>query len=213
MYIMMGTRPDICFSVSYFGRFQDCATDEHFNHLLRVLKYLKTTTNYKLHFCYYSDNTDDLVTYADADWANDSNDRKSISGCCFKLFNNLISWSSKKQSVVTLSSTESEFVAVCAASCELLSIKNLLTDMKISYVLPLCLYEDNQSTIRLLKNFENNKRCKHLDVKLHFVIDLISKGILKVNYISSTDQLADVFTKSLSYSVFAHFVEMLNLNY
>lgn len=96
MYIMMGSRPDICFSVSYFGKFQDCATDEHFKHLLRVLKYLKSTINYKLYFCRSDKN---LVGYSDADWANDNFDRKSVSGYCFKLFDNVISWSSKKQSM------------------------------------------------------------------------------------------------------------------
>ena len=129
IYIMMGTRPDICFSVSYFGQFQDCATDEHFKHLLRVLKYLKFTYEYKLYF--YCSNSK-LVGYSDADWANNTIDRKSISGYCFKLYNNLISWCSKKQTFVTLSSTESEFVAVCCASCELLYLKNVLSDLEIN---------------------------------------------------------------------------------
>lgn len=100
MYIMLGTRPDICYSISYFGQFQDCATDEHFKHLLRVLKYLKFTVEYKLYFHYTSSN---IIGYADSDWANDVQDRKSISGYCFKLFGNPISWSSKKQTFVTLS--------------------------------------------------------------------------------------------------------------
>lgn len=208
MYIMMSSRPDICFSVSYFGKFQDCATDEHFKHLLRVLKYLKSTIDYKLHFCCFDN---DLVGYTDADWANDTTDRKSVSGYCFKLFNNLISWSSKKQSLVTLSSTESEFVAVCVASCELLYIKNLLSDLEIDLLLPIVLFEDNQSTIKLLQNFENNCRCKHIDVKLHFVLDLVNKGIVKIDYVCTSEQIADIFTKSLSYEKFSYFVRLLNL--
>lgn len=208
MYLMMGTRPDICFSISYFGQFQDCATDEHFKHLLRVLKYLKYTANYKLYFYYSKDN---VFGFADADWANNINDRKSISGYCFKLFNNLVCWSSKKQTSVALSSTESEFVAVCVASCELLYLKNLLFDLKVDFSLPITLFEDNQSAIKLLQNFENNKRCKHIDVKLHFVIDLISNGIMKVTYVCTEQQLADIFTKSLCNEKFYTFVKMLNL--
>lgn len=102
----------------------------------------------------------DLVGYSDADWVNDSIDRKSVSGYHFKLFDNLICWSSKK--MVTLSSTESEFVAVRTASCELLDIINLLADLKIDLKLPVVLLQDNQSTIKLLQNFENDKRCKQV---------------------------------------------------
>lgn len=152
-----------------------------------------------------------MIGYTDADWANDTVDRKSISGYCFKIFNNLISWSSKKQTFVTLSSTESEFVAVCNASCELLYIKNLLSDFEINIQLPVCLFEDNQSTIKLLQNFENNKRCKHIDVKLHFVLDLVNSNVLKLEYIPTDNQLADVFTKALSSEKFCKFVKMLNL--
>lgn len=208
MYIMMGTRPDICFSVGYFGKFQNCPTDEHFKHLLRVLKYLKATVNYKLHF-YYSDSN--IIGYADSDFANDSADRKSVSGYCFKLFDNLISWTSKKQSIVTLSSTESEFVAICAASCELMYLKNLLIDLDIKIELPISLFEDNQSTIKLLHNFENNRRCKHIDVKLHFVVDLINQNLIKIKYVSTSEQLADVFTKALGNEKFCVFLKMLNV--
>lgn len=108
-------------------------------------------------------------------------------------------------------STESEFVAVCVASCELLYIKNLLSDLQIDLLLPICLYEDNQSTIKLLQNFENNKRCKHIDVKLHFVLDLIKENVIEVKYVCTSDQLADIFTKALSHERFSKFVSMLNL--
>lgn len=208
MYIMLGTRPDICFCVSYFGQFQDCATNEHFTHLLRVLKYLKFTVDLKLVFKISDRN---LIGYCDADWANSLDDRKSISGFCFKLNDNLISWTSKKQPIVSLSSTESEFIAVCMASCELLHIKNLLNDLKINYSLPILLNEDNQSTIKLLKNFENNKRCKHIDVKFHFIVDLLAKGIIDLMYISTNDQLADIFTKSLGNEKFNKMIKMMSL--
>lgn len=208
MYIMIGSRPDICYSVGYFSRFQDCATDKHFTHLLRVLKYLKTTINLKLLF---SKNGNDLTGYSDADWANDKNDRKSISGYCFVLFGNLISWSSKKQSMVALSTTESEFIAICNAISELLHVHNVLNDLDIHCTIPYTMYEDNQSTIKLLSNFENNRRCKHIDIKFHFVLDIISKGLVKIEYVCSNEQLGDIFTKPLSTIKFHYFVKMLNL--
>jgi Reverse transcriptase (RNA-dependent DNA polymerase) len=208
MYIMMGTRPDICFSVSYFGKFQDCATDEQFKHLLRVLKYLKCTINYKL---YFFNNENNLSVYSDADFANDSEDRKSISGYCVKLHGNLISWSSKKQSLVTLSSTESEFIAICVASCELMYFKNLLMDLNVEISLPVALYEDNQSTIKLIQNFENNRRCKHIDVKWHFIVDLIKQGIIALTYVCTNNQLADIFTKALGPEKFYNFLKMMSV--
>lgn len=207
-YIMIGSRPDICFSIGFFGRYQECATDEHFKHLLRVLKYLKYTKNLKLSFL---KSNETLTGYVDADWANDKDSRKSITGFCFKLFGNLISWSSKKQSMVTLSSTESEFVAICDASCELMHIRNLLHDLGIKYLLPFVIFEDNQSTIKLLNNFENNKRCKHIDVKLHYVLDLLNEGLFILEYICTSEQLGDIFTKSLGSTKFNCFVNKLNL--
>lgn len=138
-------------------------------------------------------------------------DRKSISGYCIKLFGNLISWCSKKQSMVTLSSTESEFVAVCITSCEILNIKNLLNDLCIKIEQPFYIMEDNRSTIKLLRNFENDKRCKHIDVKLHFILDLINEKIIDVEYVSTDDQFADVFTKSLCFIKFNRFRSLLGL--
>lgn len=101
MYLMLGSRPDICFALSYLSRFQDCATDVHFQHLKKILRFLKGTANYKL--TYRKNNEDVLVGFADADWANDSVDRKSTSGYIFKVFGNVVNWGTKKQGLVTLS--------------------------------------------------------------------------------------------------------------
>lgn len=101
---MLGSRSNICFSMAFFGKFQDNATDENFKHLSSNSKYLKSTVNYKLYFYHLNEN---FTCYADADFVNDSNYRKSVSGYCLRLFDNLISWAFKKQSILTLSSTES----------------------------------------------------------------------------------------------------------
>lgn len=133
MYLMLGSRPDICFSLSYLSRFQDSATDEHFQHLKKILRYLKGTSSYKLRYNRNDDNI--LVGYADADWANDSVDRKSTSGYIFKVFGNVVSWGTKKQGLVTLSTCEAEFVAACAATTEALWIKKIIGDMEIKLTL------------------------------------------------------------------------------
>lgn len=140
-----------------------------------------------MYFCYSVKN---LHYYADEDFANESVDRKSVKGYCFKLLDNLISLLSKKQYIVTLSSTEFEFVPVCISSFELLYLNNLLVDLAIE------LFEESQSNFTLLKNFENNRRCKYIVVKLHFIVDLIIQKFVKISYVCSVEQLADVFTKA-----------------
>jgi hypothetical protein len=208
MYISLGTRPDIAFSVSFFGTFQQNPTDVHFKHLLRVLKYLMTTKDLKLKF---RNSNVNIEAFADADWANCINTRRSVSGFCFNVFGSLVSWSSRKQSLVTLFSTEAEFVLLCNAACDLLFLRNLLNDMKMTCNESINIYEDNQSTIKILKNFENNKRCKHLDVKYHFIFDLVRKNVINVLYIPSENQPADILTKALCKSKILRCREMLNL--
>lgn len=210
MYIMLGSRPDICFAACYFSRFQNCANQELFNYLLRVLRYLKNTKDFKLTYhCFNLAST--LEAFVDADWASDTVDRRSVSGFVLKVFGNVISWSSKKQNCVALSSTEAEYIALCPAVTEVLFVKQLLLDLDISFEQPPVIYEDNQSCIKIAKSFQNLKRTKHIDVRLHFIKDEIRKGNFSLNYIPSDQQLADVLTKPLSSANFLSFVKELGL--
>jgi hypothetical protein len=209
MYIALGTRPDIMFSISYFGMFQQNPKKEHFQHLLRVLMYLVTTKDLCLNYC---KNDVILEAFADADWANSVVDRKSVSGYCLRVFGNIVSWTSKKQSLVALSTTEAEFIALCNAACDVIFLKNLLYDMNIVISNPIKIHEDNQSTIKIVRNFENNKRCKHIDVKYSFVFDLVKKNVIDIIYVDTNNQVADIFTKSLSRIKFENNLKMLKLS-
>lgn len=209
VYIMMATRPDVCYSISYFSRFQDRATDEVFFYLLRVLEYLYHTRTMSLEF--KADKSEMIEGYADADYANDVNDRKSISGNVFTMCGDTISWSSKKQKTVALSSTEAEFISTCGALCELLHLSYVLNDMRINVKKPIFLFQDNQSAIKLLNNFENNSRCKHMAVKENFIVDYIKRGIVNVKYLPSEVMLADMFTKGLSSIKFSKFRDQLKI--
>lgn len=121
MFLMLGMRADICFCVSYMSRFQDKASDTHFRHLMRVLKYLVTTKGLKIVYDCKSENDEiPLIGYADSDWANDTTDQKSTSGYCLKVFNCLVSWASKKQTLVSLSTVEAEYIALVEACTEFL---------------------------------------------------------------------------------------------
>lgn len=117
-------------------------------------------------------------------------------GCCFKLFGCTVIWFSKKQQSVTLSSTEAEFVALSHASSEACWLKDILADFDIN-VGPVTLFEDNQSTIKMTHMDIGNSRVKHLEIKQSFIKEKIVRNIIKLVYVNTGEQLADIFTKAL----------------
>jgi len=209
MYIMLGSRPDLCYAISFFGRFQSAATNEHFYYLLRVLKYLYCTRNLRLQF---KRNLADLRIFVDADWGN-SKDRKSVSGYAAAYSGGLLSWNSRKQTLIALSSTELEYIAASEAVREALFLKNLFSEFRVNINVPVPVFEDNQSDINLVKNFDNNKRIKHVEIKFMFVKDEVEKNNIKLIFIRSADQLADIFTKALGRVLFERHRSKLGLTY
>lgn len=198
MYVMVSTRPDLSMAVNFYSQFQSNATESQWVGLKRILRYIKGTQKYGLVFT--RNVTEPLIGYADADWANEY-DRKSISGYLFEVFGNLTTWCTKKQRIVTLSSTEAEYVALSQAACELIWLKNLLLEMNIA-VQSVNIFEDNMSCIHLLTK-PNHSRQKHIDVKYHFVKELIALNELKVLYINTNEQKADIPTKVLETTQFS----------
>ena len=194
---MLCTRPDICFIVSKLSQFCEKPTTEHWTAVKHVFRYLKGTIDYKLSYCKNVTGLS-LVGYTDADWAG-SCDRKSTSGLCFKLSNNsLISWKSKKQTSVALSTCEAEYVAVASAIQEALFLKQLFEDMCDVSGVSVTLNCDNQGTISLTKNRIVSQRSKHIDIKYHFIRDVVSKGIVDIIYVPTNCNIADVFTKTVN---------------
>lgn len=209
MYLMLCTRPDLCFSVSYFGRFQNCYDISHWKHLKNVIRYLKHTLNIGLSFKKSQNGTLDLSVFVDADYAFDINDRKSTSGYVIKINDNVICWCSKKQSLVALSSCEAEYYALASSLLESMFLENLLYEL-FSDRITITVFEDNQGTIKIAQTMET-KRSKHFDVRFHFVKDLASKDMIKLIYIETNEQLADVMTKALPLTKHLYFCEKLNL--
>lgn len=210
MYGMLATRPDLCASISYFSRFQTNAQDDHWNYLKRVLRYVKGTLNAKM--VYKREPNDlNLIGYADADWANDINDRKSISGYVFKLFGSTVSWASRKQLCVTVSSTEAEYIALCEASKEALWLKGLVNDFNIFQINYVSIFEDNQGCMRIAEDPKEHKLMKHVDTKYHFVRELVQNEVIDLHYIRTDDQIADVMTKPLQKRQFIKLRKGLNI--
>lgn len=194
IYLAIATRPDISFAVGVASRFLENPTSQHVNSVKRILKYLKFTIDYGIHFA--PNETAQLVGYSDADYAGDKNTRRSTSGFAFFYNGNIISWGSERQKSVALSTTESEYIAASVAIKELIWLKCLLEELTGSTV-QTEFNMDNKSAIRLIKNPEFHKRTKHIDVRYHFIREKYESGMFDLKYVSSDEQLADVFTKPL----------------
>jgi hypothetical protein len=210
MYLMLGTRPDIAYTVAALGRHAANPGVEHQHALERLFRYLRGTSGYKLVY-QRGANGDDLVGYVDADWGSDVNDRKSTSGYVFKLAGGAISWSSKKQGCVALSSTEAEYVAGAHAAKEAIWLGRLFAGLQQPSTFPIPLLIDNQSAIAIAKNPEFHDRTKHIDIRYHFLRHKVESGELTLDYLSTNDQPADVLTKGLSREKHERFVKDMGL--
>lgn len=196
MYQMLCARPDICFTVSYLGRYQQNPVDHHWQALKRVVRYLKGTSELGLLYK-RNESSAPLIGFVDSDWASDQEDRKSVSGFVFKVFGSTVSWASRKQVTVSTSSSEAEYVALSSAVSEAIWLGGLLEDLKCkSKAEAIPIFEDNRGCIGLARNMES-KRIKHIDIKHHFLRDHVAAGTVTIEPIGTADQEADIFTKSL----------------
>uniref|UniRef100_A0A2N9GWD9 Integrase catalytic domain-containing protein n=1 Tax=Fagus sylvatica TaxID=28930 RepID=A0A2N9GWD9_FAGSY len=188
------TRPDLAYDVHLVSQFMSAPRSTHYAVVLRILRYIKGTLFYGLHFSAQS--SLELRAYADADWAGDPTDRRSTTNCCFLLGSFLISWCSKKQSVVARSSTEAEYRALADATSELLWLRWLLADMGAPQTTSTPIHCDNRSAIHIAHNDIFHERTKHIEIDCHFIRHHLQQSALHLLSVSSEDQLADVFTKS-----------------
>ena len=160
---------------------------------------------------YDGDHDFTLSGYTDADWAGSVSDRKSTSGCCFSLRSAMISWQSRKQSSISLSTEEEEYIAACSASCEARWLRKLLIDLfdlEMRATLILC---DNHSCIKMTENLVFHDRSKHIEIRYHYIRDMVQRGALKLQYISTDEHVAGVLTKPLSRIKFEYFQDKLGI--
>ena len=142
-----------------------------------------------------------LSGYCDADWAGSADDRKSTFGGCFFLENNLVSWFSKKQNCVSLSTAEAEYIAAGSSCSQMIWMKQMLTEYNVTQDV-MTLYCDNLSTINISKNPIQHSRTKHIDIRHHFIRDLVEEKTIKLEHVATELQLADIFTKALDANQF-----------
>ena len=200
IYTMTGTRPDLCHIVTRLSQYMSKPTVATLNAAKHVLRYLKKTSSFSLKFKRV-DHPLELIEFSDSDWGGSVSDRKSISGYGFQLCKTgpLVSWKSKKQQTVALSTCEAEYTALAETIQEGKFLKQLCVDLGIIEVSKSILVNaGNQGTIKLAKNPAFHKRSKHIDVKYHFIRSEVQQGTVSIRYIASEDNLADIFTKPVS---------------
>jgi Reverse transcriptase (RNA-dependent DNA polymerase) len=189
------TRPNISYAVNKASQFMHSPTDEHWHGVKRILRYLKDTLSYGIYIRTIS--SFELHAYSDVDWAGYPDDRRSTSGFCIFLGSNLLSWVSKKQSTVSKSSTEAEYRSMAGACTELIWLQ-LLLELHVPLTSNLDLWCDDLGGTFLASNLVFHARTKHIKIDYHFVRERVASKTLDVRFISSKDQFADLFTKSLT---------------
>uniref|UniRef100_H3H8M3 Integrase catalytic domain-containing protein n=2 Tax=Phytophthora ramorum TaxID=164328 RepID=H3H8M3_PHYRM len=202
MYLMVATRPDLAAAVGVLSQFSADPCPTHWQALKRVLRYLQATPTHGLEFS--REDSLGMCGYSDADWAGDIESRRSTSGYAFMMNGGCISWRSKKQRTVALSSTEAEYMALSEATQEAVWLKVFLCELgEMASDEAVKIYEDNQGSIALAKNPQFHKRTKHIDIRYHFVREKVEDGQVVLQYVSTTDMLADMMTKAIPATQFS----------
>ena len=206
---MTCTRPNICWIVSKLSQYLSKPTAEHHACAKQVLRYIKGTLNYELVFC-KSDKPLNVSGYSDSDWAGSLSDRKSVSGYCFTLNSGPVSWKSKKQSTIALSSCEAEYISLTFAVQEGMLLTQLRKDMDFGGDYEYFLLQGyNQGSLALANNPISHQRSKHIDVRYHFIRDLVRAKKVILSYVPSYENNADVLSKPLSRICFERCVRKL----
>lgn len=210
MYAMLCTRPDIAFPVGALGRFASNPGRAHWSEAQHCLRYLLATADAVLMFDGYSPSLGPSLTrgyvdtgiihgYTDSDWAGDLDSQRSTGGFVFILAGAAVSWSSKLQVSVALSSTEAEYMATARATQEALWLRMLLSELgqQEPSPIPMLLCADNQGAIALAKNPGDHPRTKHIAIRYHFTRDAVKHGAIQLQYCPTDEMTADIMTKAL----------------
>ena len=193
MYLAVNTRPDIAHAVTKLSQYNNCYTEETWKHAKRVLRYLKGTKEKKLVF--KKSENPSLIGYVDADWGEDLTDRRSFSGYLFKFGESPLSWCSRKQKSVSLSSTESEYIALSEAAREAVFYQLIFKLLHLGDINPITLYNDNQAAQHLAKNCMFSHKLKHVDIRFEFIRETVREGLVRMMYVNTKNNVADFLTK------------------
>ncbi|GKC53134.1 ribonuclease H-like domain-containing protein [Tanacetum coccineum] len=203
------TRPDISYAVQQVCLHMHDPREPHLAALKRVLRYVRGTLDFGLQL--YASITGSLVAYTDADWAGCPTTRRSTSGYCVFLGDNLLSWSAKRQHTLSRSSAEAEYRGVANVVAETAWLHNLLRELHTPLLSATLVYCDNVSAIYMTANPVQHQRTKHIEIDIHFVRDMVARGQVRVLHVPSRYQYADIFTKGLPSTLFEEFRTSLSV--
>lgn len=189
------TRPDIAYAVGVVSQFMHKPQTDHWEATLRIVQYLKGTPGYGV--LLENHGHMEILGFTDADWAGNPNDRKSTAGYLTFVGGNLVTWRSKKQRVVALSSVEAEFRGIKSGLTEILWLRRLVTELGLISQHPCKLFCDNKAAISISENPVQHDRMKHVEVDQHFIKENIEAKIVDLPFVRSEDQLADILTKAV----------------
>jgi hypothetical protein len=211
MYAMLGTRPDIAFAVSAVSRYAARPTQQHRSAVQRIFRYLRKTINYVLVF---RGELAALAGYTDSDWAGDLDTRRSTSGYLFSVGSAVISWSSKLQPTVALSTCEAEYIGQSNATKEAIWLRRLLDEIRpedMNESKATIIFCDNQGAIALAKDPRFHSRMKHVEIQHNFVREKVNDGTIQLEYVNTESQVADGLTKALDKGRFQTFRNAIGL--
>ncbi|GJE98550.1 hypothetical protein PsYK624_147820 [Phanerochaete sordida] len=210
MYLMLGTRPDIAFAVTKLAQHSANPSEDHVSKALYICRYLQGTREYALEFS--GQEGLGLVAFTDSDWGSDPIDRRSQTGYLLRLAGGAFSWNSRAQRTVAHSSMDAEYMALSDCSRQVVWVRALLAEL--GYTLdstPICC--DNQGAIFVSSNPVTERRSKHIDIRYHYIRDIVEQGHVQIYYVPGEDNPADLFTKNLGRVKFNKFKNMLGLNF
>jgi len=196
LYLVTNTRPDIAASIAILSKRVENPRTIDMTEVKRVIRYLKGTRNLRLELN-NERKLQDLIAYSDANWAEDTLDRKSTSGHFCSLNGGTISWFSRKQKLIALSSCEAEYIALAETCKEVTWIKQVIKEFNIEISPMTTVYTDSQSAIALVENEKQAGRTKHMDIRYHYVKEESKRGNIKLVYVNTEANIADMMTKPL----------------
>jgi hypothetical protein len=191
------------------ARFEAALKESHVLVVKRIFRYPKGTKEFGL---WYPKGKDlSLMAYTNADWAGCIDDRRSTSGAVFYLGGCLVSWLSKKQSSISLSTVEGEYIATTTCCTQVLWMKQTLIDIQVEYNEPIPIYCDNTSPISISKNSVMHSKTKHIPIKYHFLQEQVAEKNIRVEYVGTKEQVAYIFTKPLPWEAFEYLRQRLGV--
>jgi hypothetical protein len=198
MYLSQGTRPDIAYAVGVVSQFSKNPGPSHWKAVTRIFRYLRGTSSYRLAFGPSTSGNQLVTGFSDSDFGGNLDTRRSTSGYVFYIGSSPISWSSKLQPTIALSTSEAEYTATVHAGKEALWLRTFMTELGYDMAGPTCVNIDSQSALAVAQNPEHHSRMKHIDIKHHWIREKVAHKQIGLTYVPSRENVADILTKGLN---------------